>query len=130
MKQPPKNRTRIRLTVDLLPEVYEAYRNMAEAQRLGIGRVIGDWLEETLDAAAFVSEAVTEARRKPKQVAQRLHSYALGLATAAEGLIAEAKGPGLAAHAPAGAPGPGPKARNHPPGNTGGNDVTNRRGSS
>jgi hypothetical protein len=127
MKTPQANRTRIRLTVDLRPEVYESFRVIAEAQRLGIGRTIGDWLESTEEAARFTAQIVSEAKANPKRVAERLHGYAAGLAVEAEGLIAAAKGAGVPdmrsrAATPDQRPPPSP-----PLGNTGGK-VPSRKG--
>jgi hypothetical protein len=116
MKTPQANRTRIRLTVDLRPEVYESFRVIAESQRLGIGRTIGDWLESTEEAARFTAQVVSDAKSNPKQVAQRLHAYASALSVESEGLIGAAKGAGVPdMRSRAATPVPSP-----PLGNTGG----------
>lgn len=94
MKAPPKHRTRIRLTVDLEPAVYETFSGLAQASGLGLGRTIGDWCRDTQDAAQHVLSLVADSRAKPALAAQRLHSYALGLSTTTESLLEQMRNGG------------------------------------
>lgn len=89
MATPQKHRTRIRLTVDLAPEVHETFRSLAEQSGVGIGRTIGDWLKDTQEAARHVLALVVDARGQPTRAAERLHTYAVGLSLATEGLLSD-----------------------------------------
>jgi hypothetical protein len=113
MKTPQHHRTRIRLTVDLEPAVYETFNGLAQASGLGLGRTIGDWCRDTQEAAQHVLGLVLDARSQPALAAQRLHSYALGLSTTTEALLHKMRAPGAssagaAAGAASAAPGAGP----------------------
>lgn len=73
---PPKS---IRLTIPVSPEVHETFTRIAEATGTPVGRAMGEWLGDTLDAAQHVAQLVSEARAAPRKVAQQLHAYAHGL---------------------------------------------------
>jgi hypothetical protein len=73
---PPKL---IRLTIPVTPEVHHAFKRISEATGTPIGRAMGEWLGDTLDAAEHVAKLVEDARQAPRLVAQRLHAYAHGL---------------------------------------------------
>ena len=70
----------VRLTISVTPEVHQTFSRMASAGSMSISRAMGDWLGDTLDAAAYVAEKLEEARAAPRLVAQEMHAYALGLA--------------------------------------------------
>lgn len=56
---------RVRTTISLKPEVLEVYRQMAEASGSSLSRVIGDWLDGTLDGAMLINQKVAEAKGMP-----------------------------------------------------------------
>jgi hypothetical protein len=91
MTKPQRHRTRIRLTVDLTPDVHATFVELAQATGIGIGRTIGDWLGDTQDAARHVASIVQEARKRPSVAASQLHSYASGLSVLTEQLLADVK---------------------------------------
>lgn len=91
MLKPQRHRTRIRLTVDLTPEVHATFVELAQATGIGIGRTIGDWLGDTQDAARHVASIVQEARKRPSVAASQLHSYASGLSVLTEQLLEDVK---------------------------------------
>lgn len=75
----PTSPKSIRLTIPVTPEVHETFARIAEATGTPIGRAMGEWLGDTLDAAQYVATLVSEARAAPRKVAQQLHAYAHGL---------------------------------------------------
>lgn len=77
----------IRLTITVSEEVHEVFRRMAKAGGMSLSRCMGEWLADTVDAAAFTAQKMEEARAAPRLVARELHSYALGLADETGSLI-------------------------------------------
>lgn len=70
----------IRLTIPVSKEVHATFQRLAKASGSSIGRAMGDWLGDTLEAAEFMAETMERARAAPKIVMQEMHAYALGLA--------------------------------------------------
>lgn len=125
----------IRLTITVTPEVHETFTRFAKAASMPVGRAMGEWLGDTIDAATFIAKKMEDARAAPAMVARELHSYALGMADESGALIKRIRDDGVAARAAArpqdGRP---PVARSpHPPSsNTGGKgtkSTTGTRGS-
>jgi hypothetical protein len=79
MQTPPTLSKPIRCTVPVSPEVHAAFEKLAKASGMSVGRAMGDWLGDTIDAVAFMADTMAKARATPKLVARELHSYALGL---------------------------------------------------
>lgn len=71
---------RIRLTITVTPEVHRVFSRLAAASGQSLGRAMGDWLGDTLEAADYVANLAEKAREAPKMVMRELHAYALGLA--------------------------------------------------
>lgn len=71
---------RIRLTISITPEVHAVFQRMSAASGMSMSRAMGEWLEDTSEAALFMASKLEEARAAPRLVARELHSYALGLA--------------------------------------------------
>ena len=71
---------RIRLTISVTPEVHAAFVRLSKASSIPIGRAMGEWLGDTLDAVQFTASKVEEARAAPRLVMQEMHAYAMGLA--------------------------------------------------
>lgn len=69
----------VRLTIPVSAEVHQTFTRIAKAGGMPVGRAMGEWLADTLDAATFMAEKMEQARSAPKLVARELHSYALGL---------------------------------------------------
>lgn len=95
----PKN---VRLTITVTPEVHQVFHRFAKAASIPVGRAMGEWLGDTIDAAAFTAQKMEEARAAPALVARELHGYALGLADEAGQVIKKMQA-GQAAKAAAGA---------------------------
>jgi hypothetical protein len=71
---------RVRLTISVTPEVHAAFTRLSAASGMSLGRAMGEWLEDTLEAASYTADMVEKARAAPKQVMREVHAYALGLA--------------------------------------------------
>lgn len=125
MNTPLPKPDRVRVTVPVSTEVLEAFQKIAQATGMSVGRCMGEWLQDTLDAAQFMGETVEKARAAPKLVARELHAYALGLGDMTRELIDEVAGRAAAAGSaqPAGAA-VRPLAVGTPPSNTGVNPPT------
>ena len=47
---------------------------------MSLGRVMGEWLGDTLEAVEFTASRVEAARAAPKLAMREMHAYALGIA--------------------------------------------------
>lgn len=118
----PPTPAQVRLTISVSPEVHAAFSRLAQAGSMSLSRAMGDWLEDTVDAATYTATMMEKARAAPKMVMREVHAYALGLADETGDLMASITQKGRAsavaaekAHAAAAAQGAAP-----PVGNTGG----------
>jgi len=115
----PSPPSRVRLTITVTPEVHETFTRMAQAGSMSVSRAMGDWLQDTLDAATHVATMLERARSTPRLVAQEMHAYALGLADETVStlqVMRDREAQTRAAGGASAAPGLG----SPPPGNTGG----------
>jgi hypothetical protein len=115
----PKN---IRLTITVTPEVHETFTRFAKAASMPVGRAMGEWHGDTLDAATWTAKKMEDARAQPKIVAREMHAYALGMVDEAQSFIDSMKGKGVAdrAVADAAASAAARSDLTPPPSNTGG----------
>ena len=109
----------VRLTIPVSREVHEAFARIAAAIGMPLGRAMGDWLEDTLDAALFTAQKVEEARSAPALVLNEMKSLALGSADLADKALEdirkmgrEARAGGTRSAASAGTPDPVPPSCN------------------
>lgn len=58
----------VRVTVAMSPEAVEVFKQMAKVGKLSFSKCVGEWLEDTADAAQFVSQSMLEARQAPKRI--------------------------------------------------------------
>ena len=119
----PLAKDKTRVTVPVTPEVHEAFKRIADVMGVSVGRAMGDWLQDTLDAAQFMGQTVAKAREAPKVVAQELHAYALGLGDMTKDLLDDLReksrqGPGGGPRSAGGSARP-LAAPDTPPSNTG-----------
>ena len=113
----------IRLTITVTPEVHETFQRFAKAASMPLGRAMGEWLGDTIEAASWTAKKMEDARAAPSLVARELHAYALGMADEAGALIKKMQEDGKAARAVGDASRPRPTVAPalHPPSsNTGG----------
>lgn len=82
---------RVRLTISVPKEAHEVFTRMAETTGQSVGRVMGDWLQDTLEGAQFVTQKMEEAKRAPKTVMRELQAFSRGMASAVDELVDEAR---------------------------------------
>jgi hypothetical protein len=112
----------VRLTITVTPEVHQIFTRFAKAASMPVGRAMGEWLGDTIEAAAFTAQKMEEARAAPAMVAREMHAYALGIADETGSLLAKMRHAGEAERASrSGSPPAGPLRGNPntPPSNTG-----------
>ena len=109
---PPSNP--VRLTITVTPEVHETFKRMASAGSMSISRAMGDWLNDTLEAAEFMTSMIERARESPRLVVQELRANALGAADEAVSLLDEIRQKAAAAR-PGGRGRPAGRAAAAPP---------------
>lgn len=128
MNTPLPKPARVRVTVPVSPEALEAFQKIAKATGMSVGRAMGEWLDDTLDAAQFMGQTVEKAREAPRVVARELHAYALGLGDMTRDLLDDlaAKGRQTDGQRDAAAPSGRPAAGPTPPSNTGVNPPRSR----
>jgi hypothetical protein len=86
MTNPPTPKP-VRLTITVSAEVHSTFKRLAVASGMPIGRAMGEWLADTLEAVEFMATKVEEARAAPRRVIQELHAYALGAADETQQLL-------------------------------------------
>ena len=94
-KLPPPTQE-IRLTIPVSAEVHDTFTRIAKAANMPVGRAMGEWLADTLDAASFMAQTMEKARSAPRLVAQELHSYALGIGDQTKELVEALRAKGAA----------------------------------
>ena len=140
MQSPPTLETKeVRLTIPVSAEVHEAFTRIAKATKMPVGRAMGEWLGDTIEAAQLMAEKLEQARAAPRLVMQEMHAYALGLADETGALLDKVRKEGQKAReGRARADRPATAAPTTPPSNTGvtttktrtrkgGNDAKNAR---
>jgi hypothetical protein len=88
---PSPSPDRIRLTISVSPETHATFQRLAGASNMSIGRAMGDWLADTMDAAEHAAELMEKARAAPKEVMRQVHAYALGLADETGALLEQVR---------------------------------------
>jgi hypothetical protein len=97
----PDPEERIRLTITVTPKVHEVFSRLSAASSQSLGRTMGEWLEDTIDAAEYTAGMVERARQAPRVVAREVHAYALGLADETGALLSKLRKEGSATTAEA-----------------------------
>lgn len=57
---------RVRTTIAVDPEVYDAFAEMAHTSGVSLSRCIGDWLRDTSEAAQITTIKLREVRKSPQ----------------------------------------------------------------
>ena len=70
----------IRLTITVEPHVHQVFQRLAKASGMSLGKAMGEWLGDTIEAVEFTASKVEEARSAPAAVMREMHAYALGMA--------------------------------------------------
>jgi hypothetical protein len=117
---PPKPKT-VRVSVPVTAEVHEVYSRLAASTSASLGKTMGEWLGDTIEAAQFMASKMEEARAAPQVVMREMHAYALGLADETGALIENLRKKGVEERARASeARTAGPRTPYPPTSNTGG----------
>ena len=61
---------RVRFTIAVDPEVYEAFADLAHTSGVSLSRCIGDWLRDTAEAAQMTTLKVQAVRKSPQDAFQ------------------------------------------------------------
>lgn len=61
---------RVRFTIAVDADVYEAFADLAEVSGVSMSRCIGDWLRDTAEAAQMTTIKLNEVRRTPQEALQ------------------------------------------------------------
>lgn len=59
---------RVRFTIAVDPEVYDAFAGLAHASGVSMSRCIGDWLRDTAEAAQITTVRVNEVRMSHQEI--------------------------------------------------------------
>lgn len=76
---------RVRFTIAVDQEVYDAFADLAHTSGVSMSRCIGDWLRDTAEAAQMTTLKVRDARREPGEAFQ---AYMLEVAQSLPGIQA------------------------------------------
>lgn len=79
--------TKLRVTVPVTAEVQETFKRLAEASGVSVGKAMGEWLADTMEAAVAMADLMEKAREQPKLAMRELHGYALGLTDVTQGIL-------------------------------------------
>lgn len=119
MTSPPTSK--VRLTISVTEEVHATFSRLAKASNMSMSSAMGQWLEDTVEAANFMALKCEQAKAAPKLVMAEMHAYAMGLADETgilmesmrdKGRKARAKADGGNEGAPKLAPTPSPPSSN------------------
>ena len=98
---PPTPKKLVRTTITVDADVLEVFQRLASVTGMSQSKAIGEWLADTVDAAATMADLMEKARQQPKLVAMELRGYALGLSDLTADLLEQVKGKNGAAATPA-----------------------------
>ena len=79
--------TSVRMTVPVPEHVREAFQRLAAAQGCSVGKAMGDWLSDTVEAVEAMTTLLSDAKDRPRRVLMEVHSYATSMADVTEDVI-------------------------------------------
>ena len=82
----------IRTTVPVTVEVHQAFKRLADAQGISLGRAMSNWLTDTADTAEMVAAQMVKAKAEPVRVLRELQLMAEGSVDTAGSLIDRMRG--------------------------------------
>lgn len=77
----------IRVTVPVSPETKAAFELLAAAQGCSLGKVMGEWLRDTAQAAQYMTEVLRDVKTRPFEVALKLNGYAAAASDMSSALV-------------------------------------------
>lgn len=98
----------IRLTISVTPEVHAVFLRLSKNTNTSIGRAMGEWLGDTLDAAELMASTVEKARSAPSLAIRELQAFTLGLQDELAGVMSVMRNKGIEDRAQIAAAGLGP----------------------
>lgn len=71
---------KVRVTVPIPTDVHDAFKRLAAASGSSVGRAMGDWLSDMVDAVHFTADKMEKAKHAPALAMREMHLYAMSLA--------------------------------------------------
>lgn len=71
--------TSVRMTVPVPVHVREAFQRLAAAQGCSVGKAMGDWLADTVQAAEAMADLLSDVRDRPRRALMQVDSYATSI---------------------------------------------------
>jgi hypothetical protein len=92
MKTPPtpKVHKQLRVTVPITPEVLALFQRLSEASGKSVGKLMGEWLDETRDGLEPMIEIMTSFKKTPKAAVQALQLHANALTEMVANVVSDA----------------------------------------
>jgi hypothetical protein len=81
----------IRLSIPVTMQTHEVFSRISAGSGISLGRCMGSWLADTLDAADYMATKLEEVKGAPALLSRELTAYAAGLTVASENVIQKAK---------------------------------------
>jgi hypothetical protein len=85
----------IRLTITVEPHVHQVFQRFAKASGMSLGKLMGEWLGDTVEAAEFTAIKVEQARSAPAAAMREMHAYALGMVDETSQLMSQIRAKGV-----------------------------------
>lgn len=79
--------TSVRMTVPVPEHVREAFQRLAAAQGCSVGKAMGEWLADTVDAVEAMTALLTDAKERPRRALMEVNSYATSMAGITQDVI-------------------------------------------
>lgn len=80
MEKPPlPSPKHVRLTITVTPEVHATFQRMAAASGMSLGKAMGEWLADTVEAAEFMTTKMEQARAAPRMVIAEMQAAMTGV---------------------------------------------------
>jgi len=80
----------IRVTVPVTPEVLALFHRLSDASGKSVGRLMGEWLDETRDGLEPMIEIMTNFKKAPKAAVHALQLHAAALNEMTAGVVMDA----------------------------------------
>jgi hypothetical protein len=92
MKSPPtpKVHKQLRVTVPITPEVLALFQRLSEASGKSVGRLMGEWLDETRDGLEPMIDIMLNFKKAPKAAVKALQLHAIAVSDLAADMVSQA----------------------------------------
>jgi hypothetical protein len=82
----------VRLTIPVSQQTHDVFSRISRGSGVPLGKCMGSWLADTLDAADYMAQKFDELKQRPAILSRELTNFAAGLSVSAESVIERAKG--------------------------------------